>query len=280
MICHPETDWGCAYTDEQLEEMRGDERKAKAMERAEALSWYSLASLTAYQIGVCPIDIRPCSARCAPAGSWMVAPVGGGSTAGLPTLTIGLAFTPHITGGNWVNSCGCGTGDCSCGSLDEVFLPGPVGAIESVKIDGEIIDPTRYRVDEGNRLTSLDPTLVWPGCQDMTSGPDDEGSFIVSYYRGAAPNEMTRFAAGMLAVEFYKACVNDSKCRLPRGVRTVTRGGTSYEVDTTLFENGYTGIPEVDAVIRMYNPNRLKGGARVLSPESRANGRRTTWAGA
>lgn len=280
MICHPETDWGCAYTNEQLVEMREDAKKAKAMQRAEALAWTSLAALTAYQIGVCPIEIRPCAARCAPTGSWMVAPAGGSSLAGLPTMTIGASFTPHISGGNWVNSCGCGTGDCSCSSVSEVYLPGPVGAIESVRIDGELVDPSRYRVDNGNRLTSMDPNLVWPVCQDMRTSSDEIGSFAVTYYRGAAPNEMTQYAAGVLATEFYKACTGDSKCRLPRGIRTVTRGNASYEIDSTIFENGLTQIPEVDAVIRIYNPHLLKSAPRVLSPDGPTFGRRTTWIGA
>lgn len=278
-LCYPsDTDWACAYTAEQLEEMRADPLKAAAMARSEMLAWYTLASLCAYRIGVCPTVIRPCSAGCSTGNRvWMEAVVSGASMGALPTMTIGSSFTPHVTGGNWVNSCGCSPDDCSCSSLSEVILPGPVGDIESVTIGGTVIEATRYRVDNGNRLVSTDPDLVWPACQDMRADADEVGSFVVTYYRGAAPNEMTRFAAGVLAAEFYKACTRQ-KCRLPAGVTSVVRGGTTYEIQTGLFENGRTGIYEVDAVIHIYNPYMLKSAPRVLSPEGASRGRRTTWA--
>ena len=279
MICYPaDTDWGCAYTDEQLEEMRGDPKTLATMQRSEALAWYTLASLTAYRIGVCPTVIRPCSAGCAPAGSWIAAPVSSAGEGALPVAHIGSAFTPHISGGQWVNSCGCGgAGDCGCSRIDEVILPGPVGEIVSVQIDGVEIDRSLYRVDEGNRLVSLADDLRWPVCQNLSAAPGEPGSFVVTYYQGAAPNELTRYAAGVLAAEFYKACTGAKGCRLPKGVTSVTRGGVSYEVDTGLFENGLTKITEVDAVIRIFNPNALKQASKVYSPDAGARGRRQTW---
>lgn len=278
-ICYPsDTDWGCAYTEAQLVEMRADPVKAAVMRRSEALAWYSLASLTAFQIGVCPTTIRPCAARCAPAGSWMEAPVGGASTAGLPRQSIGGVFTPYVTGGIWVNGCGCSPSSCSCSQLSEVILPGPVGGIESVVLDGEILDPSTYRVDNGNRLVSLVADRPWPGCQDMMAN-EGEGTFLVTYYRGAAPNEMTQFAAGILASEFYKSCT-DGKCRLPIGVQKVVRGNAEYTINVALFEGGVTKIREVDAVINIYNPYKLKSAPRVLTPEAHTSGARTrTWGG-
>lgn len=277
MLCYPpDTDWSCAFTPEELAAIVEDPTKRATKERSEALAWYTLASLCGYQIGVCPTTVRPCAARCAPSGSWMAAPAGGASMAGLPTMTIGSSFTPHISGGVWLNSCGCGPRDCSCGRLREVVLPGPVGHILSVMLDGEKIAPSRYRVDNGDRLVALDDDLIWPTCQDLAAGPGDPGAFAVTYYRGAAPNEMTKFAAGVLATEFYRACTG-GRCRLPAGVTSVARNGVTYEIQTGLFAEGYTGIREVDAVIRIYNPNGLKQAPRVITPESRTRTRRATW---
>lgn len=274
-MCYPaDTDWGCEYTEEQLEQMRSVPETLRKMELSEARAWYLLASLCAYQIGVCATTIRPCAVRCAPPGTWMEAAVGGASAAGLPTMTIGGMFTPYVTGGIWVNGCGCRTSDCSCTAVSQVMLPGPVGGIEEVKVDGVVLAASAYRVDNGNLLVRQDGGQ-WPVCQDMSAPAGGEGTFSVSYYRGAAPNELTRAAAGVLAVEFYKACTS-GKCRLPKGVRSVARGGATYEIDTELFPGGYTRIPEVDAVIRMYNPNTLKSAPRVLSPDS-GNARRQTW---
>lgn len=282
-ICYPDgTDWSCVYTDEKLAEMRADPKILAKMELSEARAWYTLASLTAYRLGVCPTLVRPVAACCLPSSTWMAAPVGGGDAhvGALPLRTIGaLNVTPYITGGEWVNGCGCIPSSCGCGNLSEVILPGPIGDIEYVKIGAEIIAPTRYRVDEGNRLVSIDPTLRWPSSQNLMASVGDPDTFAVSYYRGMAPNELVRSAAGALAAEFFKLCTADKNCRFPRRVKEVTRGGTTYEVDVSLFADGLTRIPEADFVIRQLNPNLLKSQSRVTSPDAHRRGgvRRQTW---
>lgn len=279
MMCYPsDTDWGCAFSAADIEAMRADAAKSANMDRAEALAWGSLAKLTAYQIGVCPVTVRPCTAGCYGAGTWMSGVVAGSGSGALPIRSIG-SFTPHVSGGQWLNSCGCASaGDCACGSIEEIVLPGPVGAIESVMIDGSVIDPTRYRVDNGNRLVSVDPTLTWPKCQDMSVAADADGAFSVTYYQGAAPNDLTRYAAGLLAVEFYKACSGNGKsCSLPTGVTSVVRRGVTFDLEAGLFPNGLTGIKQTDAVIQMYNPHGLTAPPRVISPVSARGPRRQTW---
>lgn len=276
-LCYPpNTDWACAFTAEQLEQMRADPETLRVMERSEAYAWYTLAALTAYQIGVCPTTVRPCAAGCTGGGTWMDAVVTSGSTSALPTMTIGRSFTPHVLDGQWVNSCGCSSSDaCSCTAVSEVILPGPVGDITEVRVDGVVLAPTAYRVDNGNRLVRQDGGS-WPVCQDMSKPADDPGAFTVTYYRGAAPNEITRFAAGALAVEFYNACTN-KKCRLPRGTVSVVRNGATIELQPNLIDSIASWI-EVAPVIQMFNPNRLKSAPRVLSPDRRPGAvRRQTW---
>lgn len=273
-MCYPsDTDWSCKFTDEEIAELRADPVKSKLVARSEALAWSTLAALTAYRIGVCPIVVRPCALGCMPTGTWMDAVVRGGSTGALPLQTIGRSFTPHMQGTEWVNSCGC-TSDCSCGPLSEVILPGPVGDIVEITIDGVILDRTAYRVDNGNRLVRQDGER-WPSCQDMSAPAGGVGTFTVEYYRGAAPNEITRYAAGALAAEFYMACTTTGKCRLPRGTVAVVRNGVSMELEPNLIDSIATWI-EVAPVIQMFNPNRLTTAPRVLSPDSRGT-RRQTW---
>jgi hypothetical protein len=173
-------------------------------------------------------------------------------------------LNPYISGGRWLNACGCGSGDCGCTALSEIILPGPVGRIVSVYIDGDLIPNTDYRVDNGNRLVRLDGES-WPACQDMAAS--DHDGFSVTYYRGAAPNAMTRAAAGALAAEFLAACSGE-ECRLPGSVVRASRGGESYEFAPQDFANGDTGIVEVNAVIRIYNPANLKYPIIVASPDS------------
>jgi len=276
-ICYPPgTDWSCRFTDEEFEKALEDDALARSIAISEAYAWSLLASLTAYQIGTCPVTIRPCAARCAPPGTWLVAPVSRSSLSGWSPVRIGM-FNPYISGGVWYNACGCGTAadSCDCGSAPTVVLPGPVGRIESIKIDGVELDPLAYRVDNGNLLIRQDGE-AWPMCQDMASAIP---GFEVTYYRGAAPNVMTRRAAGVLANEFLLNCEGQD-CRLPSNVTRATRGGESYEFSTMDFPDGDTGgtIPEVDALIRIYNPNRLKMPVMMASPETvGVGGRQTTW---
>jgi hypothetical protein len=267
-ICYPAgTDWSCAYSTEQLDEMRGDPEKLAMMEKSEALAWMSLATLTADQIGTCPITVRPCKAGCRNSDTYLSAPV-----AGLPGR-----FSPHInSAGVWVNACGCDTPDCSCTALCEAILPGPVGDITEVWLNGAVLDPTAYRVDNGNRLVRTDGDC-WPLCQDMTQGEHGDEAFSVTYYRGAAPDVVLLWIAGLLAVEWYKACSNDKTCRLPRGVRSVSRQGISYEIERNLFSEGTTGIPEVDALVTRYNPYGLKMAPTISTPQTIRRPRQTTW---
>ncbi|HEY6564064.1 MAG TPA: hypothetical protein VIY86_06180 [Pirellulaceae bacterium] len=266
-ICYPAgTDWGCVFSEEEVEGL-----DPIVKERAEALAWSTLAALTGYRLSLCPVTIRPCASRCN-MQTWYVAPVGSGNFAGAPP---GSAFSPYVSNGVWFNACGCTTpGDCSCSALCEVILPSTVGGIESVWMDGVELEKSSFRVDNGNRLIRLDGEC-FPACQDMTINDPTEGGLWVSYYPGVAPNDLFRYAAGVLATEFYKAC-SGRDCRLPSGVTNISRAGISMEISPGTFPGGMTGIPEVDAVIRVYNPYALKSPPRVLSPDRRV-GRIPTW---
>jgi hypothetical protein len=260
--CTPAADWSCAYTDAEFAAL-----DAAIVERSEALAWSTLVSLTGYQIAACPIEVRPCTEKCV-SGTWIEAPHAAGSGGGY--------FRPGVNSqGYWVNSCGCGGQyGCSCVALSEVVLPGPVGGIVEVLLDGGVVDPADYRVDNGNRLVAQ-WGMTWPACQDMRLPASEPDTFSVRYYQGFAPDILTQYAAGVLAVEFYKACTG-GKCRLPAGVTSITRQGVSMEIQNGLFTDGFTGIREVDAIIQIYNPNGLKMPSTVSSPDV-AQTRTPTW---
>lgn len=262
-ICYPEgTDWTC-YGDEATVDALDETMK----ERSEALAWSTLSALTGYRLSLCPVVIRPCARRCG-IGTYYVAPVWdtwGGRGNG--------AFAPYISGGSWFNACGC-VDDCSCTSIPQIILPSEVGGINSIWMDGEELPATAYRVDNGNKLVRTDGE-AWPFCQDMTNSDREVGGLFVEYYAGVAPNDLFRYAAGVLAAEYYKAC-SGRECRLPTGVTNITRQGMVMEVTAGSFPSGWTGIYEVDAVIRVYNPYGLKQRARALSVDV-ARGRTQTW---
>jgi len=264
-ICYPPgTDWAC-YGDQATI----DALDAEIKERSEALAWMQLAALTADQLAVCPITVRPCNQAClSHPHIYQVAGVAGGHYAGA------TAFAPHIgAGGRWVNACGCASGDCSCTALCEAILPGPVGDITEVWLDGAVLDVTAYRVDNGNRLVRTDGEC-WPVCQDMTEDAHGSAAFSVTYYRGAGPDPLSLYIAGLLAAEYYKACTADKSCRLPARLQSVARQGVTYQV--AFGEDDLTGIREVDDFVSRLNPYRLKMPPAIVSPDSRRP-RQTTW---
>lgn len=253
-LCYPDTTaWDAILADDAITALDADKKAI-----AEAQAWYSLAALCAYRIAVCPVTVRPCATRTLPNGTYVAAPVSG----------LIRGYTEISPGVAWYSGCGCASGSCGCGRfLSQVRLPGPVGGVASVMIDGELIAADRYRVDDGVYLVSLDEDLKWPASQDLRAANDEDGAFAVTYWHGAAPNSLVNVAVAALANEFYLALARDKACRLPSGVRSVARQGVVVEIDTMLFEGGYTRIREVDAVIRMYNPHRMVGQPRVLSPD-------------
>lgn len=274
-ICYPPgADWGCSYTLEQLEDMRAKPEVAAAMDRADALAWMQLAALTADQLGTCPITVRPCLAGCqGSGGTYLAAPVStGGHYAGV--LAGRAGFAPYVNGqGAWVNGCGCRAGDCACATLCEAILPGPVGDILEVWVYGVALSPTAYRVDNGTHLVRVD-SGCWPGCQDMSQDAHGDDAFSVRYYRGAAPDGLALYVAGLLAVEYYKACISDKSCRLPARLQSVARQGVTYQV--AFSDADGTGIREVDDYVNRLNPYHLKMPPVIVSPQSR-RARTTTW---
>lgn len=232
--------------------------------KAEALAGGTLWALTAHQIGGCPVDLRPCAKNCGQWSSYMAAPVMSG-TAGALGAQVG-PWWAHIEQGQWVNTtCGCTT-DCSCSWVPEVRLPA-AGIVYEVRIDGAVLDPSAWRVDDGVSLLRLDGGK-WPKCQDMAAGPTAEGSFVVVWKEGSAPDGLVAWAAGLLAVEYAKACMG-LDCGLPEGVTSISRQGVSWDIATSLFDEGLTGIREVDAVVRIFNPYGLRTPSQVWTPQTR-----------
>jgi hypothetical protein len=232
----------------------------EVQQRAIALATTSLRMLSGYRVGGCPVTVRPCSRPCVESsGAWYA--FGGG-------------FRPYINGlGEWVNSCGCIT-SCSHLGAASITLPGTVGRVDEVLIDGEVVDPAEYRVDNGNQLVRVNGEF-WPTTQDMVLAPTEVGTFAITYLNGIPVDEIGSYAAGVLACEFAKAC-SGLNCRLPANVTSITRQGVSMEIGAGIFPGGLTGIREVDIFIERWNPGHLKAATRIWSPDLGSN-RVTTW---
>jgi hypothetical protein len=228
-------------------------------QRDTATSWatYILWALTGRRFGACTVTVRPCGSDCNVYGGWMYYPVTADG--------IGTVWAPFIRDGQWFN-CGC-MGPCSCDARCSVWLPGPVAAINEVNVDGIVIDPSLYRVDNRSRLVGVDGQC-WPKCQDMDLTSPGQGTFEVTYQRGTPVPAAGQYAAGLLACELLKSCIG-AACALPNNVASLTRQGVQIEmVDPTDELNiGLTGIREVDMFIRAVNPQALQRRPRVLSPD-------------
>ena len=220
---------------------------------------------TGKQFGLCPQTVRPC-------GRWC-----NQSYLGL-FWNDGLftPYLPYVFNGQWRNCwCGCasgsGPGCCSCEPHCQVYLPGPIASVTEVTQDGFLVDPSAYRVDDNQWLVRTDGTC-WPDCQNMSVdaglGIFEDNTMTVTYIRGHAVPQAVLNAAGTLACEYAKACMG-GQCRLPGRLSTVARQGVqlTFQNIDELINNMFTGIPEVDMIIKAYNPYGLARPMRVWSPD-------------
>jgi hypothetical protein len=191
--------------------------------------------------GLCgPVTVRPCGGcgGCSAQQRWRY-------TDG----SIGVIWT----GQDWSYQ---GRSSCSCGCVPEVELGRyDVQGIAQVKIDGEVIAPSAYRLDERYLLVRTDG-LSWPSCQRIAADDDEEGTFSVSYWYGEQPTELAIAAASRLACEMFAACnAGSGRCQLPKGTRSVVRGGNVIEIGALIAESlktGATGILVIDEFIATY----------------------------
>lgn len=226
---------------------------------------------TGRKYGQCEVTLRPCRQECWEGRSTFWGGSGGPLRGGLP-------FTPALIRGQWYNL-GCGTcGDaCGCGSTQALRLPGPIASVGEVQIDGTVLDPAAYRVDNGRFLVRQDGAL-WPTCQDMNLMLGQPDTWGVTYTKGYAVPKGGQVAAGLLANELAKAACNDKTCGLPRRVQSITRQGVTVAVLDAFddIDEGHTGIWLIDSWVAsvVRRPRRM----RVLSPDRRPpRYRQTTW---
>lgn len=235
--------------------------------RNQATIWATsiLHALSGRQFGACPVTIRPCGPRDNPSGGWMAYPVttdGAYTGMGWPASLL----SPYVLDGVWHN-CAC-AGACCCRATAEAWLPGPVDSVTEVRVDGVILDPSTYRVDNDTWLVRTDGGR-WPECQDLdTSDPAAAGTFFVTYLRGKALPLAGTLAAGQLACEYAKAC-SGADCRLPAQLTSLARQGVEITLpDTTALLNaGLTGVADVDLWLRSVNPDCKTHRSRVYSPD-------------
>ncbi len=182
--------------------------------------------------------------------------------------------------------CGCNRTDRAvCRSVPEITLGGsyPITSVVQILVDGAVLNPARYRVDDNFwlvRLPDADGTRPgFPCCNDQVLASTEPDTWQVTYTFGSLPDSGGVKAAASLGCQLYLACEPETTggCRLPQRVTHLSRQGVDITVldPLDLFEQGRTGLPEVDLWIQSVNPGKISRRATVLSPDAPRRVRRT-----
>lgn len=198
----------------------------------------------------------------------------------------------HLTRRRWPGECsetvrpvGCGCRSrrrCACSPPHEIALPRvPVTGVSEVRLDGAVVDPERYRVDDFRSLVLVggfegEPRR-WPCCQDLSLPDSEVGTFAVDFTFGTPPPVGGRIAAASLGLQLALAMTPAAAgtCRLPQRVQTITRQGVTMALldPMTLVEEGRTGLAEVDTWVASVNLGDRRRRATVIDPVRWAAGR-------
>lgn len=233
---------GCPWPmDEACKTEEWDAIPLPLRDRSLALASSTLERLSGYRVSNCPITVRPqqTDGYC---GLWS----GNHWRILHPTLSsIDYAREPQRG----------------------IRLPAPVGPVSQVKVDGNIIDPTKYHVERNLLIWHSEEPNPFPNDQNLDRPDTEMGTFSVTYLNAYPVDSLGAYAVGVLALEFARACGSGKKCRLPDSVTSIVRQGVTMEIRTGTFPDGTTGIREVDAWIGLWNPGNLKRAVQVYSPD-------------
>lgn len=198
--------------------------------------------------GLCWDIVRACSPGCAQ--QWLA----------YPSDSIG--GSRPIGGGRATATCG----GSLCMVAEYVTLTNqPVVEVTKIVVDDAELPAGSWRIID-NRFVTPIPGEDWPV----------RGRTLELHYQwGAAVSEAIVMAAEVLACELA-AGWSGGECRLPKRVTQVTAENISQVVlDPMNFldDFGRFGIPEVDSVIKTFNPHGLDRQAKALSPAEYARRR-------
>jgi hypothetical protein len=203
-----------------------------------------------------------------------------------PTDIDTRAFGIGLAGGYWSSwgtcSAGYGAGyggvnHYGCSLPPEVELGAyPITAIEYVKIDGILIPPNEYYIQDYRTLVRSRPSIGatpterwgWPTCQDYTLPDSQEGTFSISYWYGVPPPLTGWLAATVLAAQLSLNATGNQN-RLPQRITSMTRQGVSANVADIMdfLKNGGTGIFECELFLNAFNESRARKKSMVWSPD-------------
>lgn len=165
--------------------------------------------------------------------------------------------------------CGCWEDYCSqCATpYNVVKLPTPVHSIDSVVIDGDVLDPAAYRIYDGRLLQRIDG-LFWP-VQNLQYPPGSQYTWEVTLTAGNPPPLAGVIAAGDAAC-YLAGLYSEWDCKLPAHIRSLARQGINQVFDDRVVS--LYALPSVSLFLREYgtlpptvwSPDLLPDVAEVL----------------
>jgi hypothetical protein len=225
---------------------------------------------TAQRFEYCQVTLRPCRDECYPNTS-------GNLFFGYPQWWGSQWPYPMKIGANWVNlACGYCVDGCSCATISQVTLPGPVREIVQVLVDGEVLLPgVDYRLDNYRSLVRLGGAQ-WPACNNYNLADTEVGTWSVTAIYGEELPALGKIAMGQLFCVWLSGLLGED-CEIPANVIDLTRQGVtmSFNDINEVLELGLTGLSFVDRFITTYNPNKLQARPQIYDldgPTHRAVG--------
>ena len=219
--------------------------------------------------GLCTDTIRPCAAY----GPRL--PIGAYQSWSGQSIT--------ATGAAAHGICGCQRDTrCGCSSLSVIDLPRtPVTSIEAVMIDGQVLDPAFYRIDDYRSLVYLpgegDTRQGWPCCQRLELPTTEPETFQVTYNQGTPPPFGGVEAAAALGCEFALAVADPGSCQLAGPIQSIARQGISIQfMDAAAMVSGgvlTTGLREVDMWLASLELAKAHRPSAVYNPDDWARRR-------
>lgn len=226
-----------------------------------------LDALTGRQFGGCQTTIRPCRRNC----------LGTNWPNVLGWWEWGSWPRPLFYNGVWYNiTCGTCVGGCACTFLSEVRLPAVVQSIDEVKVDGVVLDPSLYRLDDFRTLVRLGGS-TWPICNELNYADTEVGTWSITATYGLQVPTLGQLAVGELMCELVNLLTGNAKCSLPTPVQTLVRQGITMNFldPNTVFDHGRVGLYLSDLFIQTYNPRSLPAAAQVFDVDAINNFRIT-----
>jgi hypothetical protein len=155
-----------------------------------------------------------------------------------------------------------------CGNVGLDLRLYPVRSVVEVKIDGEVLPESDYRLD-GQRWLMRPGLIWWPPDQRLDLPDTEVGTFAVTVLHGADPPPHGVAAASRLAAELVRDWTPGQKSALPGRVTSVTRQGVSITRNdaAAAVKDGLVGVWEVDSFIASVNPARQRSRPLVWSPD-------------